>query len=99
MFFMMCPPSGFDSIRKVRAPVDILQHARIVAFDQRQFTRVGGDDVARAGVAVECQQLRAEALAQTDRMAALPLLRGRDEMPARFDFMYDCRDRGAFDQW
>lgn len=75
-----------------------MQDARSVALDQNQVVLVRCDDIARTGVAVERQQLRAKSLAQSDWMPALPCVSGRDEISSRFELARDRGYRRAFDQ-
>jgi hypothetical protein len=60
------------SFRKVFAPITIVQHTRIVALDQHQLALVCRNDVARAGIAVERGESRAEALTAFYRVQSSP---------------------------
>jgi hypothetical protein len=57
------------SSRKIFAPVDVVQDARIVALNQNQLTLVRSNDIARVGVAVERGELRTEAPAEAGRVS------------------------------
>ena len=74
-----------------------MQHAGIVAFDQQQLAFVGSDDVARTCIAAERRELRAETLAQANRVSPLSFISRRDEVPARGELLRNHRNGGTPD--
>ncbi len=75
-----------------------MENTRIIAFDQLQRVFIRSDNITRAGIAVERGELRAEAFAETDGVAALTFVCRRDKVPARFEFTHDFCNRYAIDR-
>ena len=74
-------------------PVDVVQYARVITFNQHKFASVRAHNIACAGIPVEREQLRLKAFAETHWMTALPFVDRRNEVPPPFQLTYDSGDR------